>query len=354
MATRRSLLMHPCHRTRAPGPKSARTGVGEPTHVMDQRVEVAPERRTPFHVCWNLAKGEDLMGAHVFTWQEAMRKTPPVVMLVVTFVACSEEPPATASEPPTQAVERSAATTPEEPSEVTSSQAAPPPPQPGAEVDVEQDARETYERILASRAAGDAAAYLAGFAPTLICFYGEVDVPRARIERRAHADRGDELRSIDLEVLRATDDEALLLDRGIWFHATELDTHEKLVLLRRDASGRFVITAETNASAPGEVPACAALRLALPDAGDVFTFCAPRTRRCTRYCASHDPGDGNFLDVCMNDCGVAAHRCFGLGDQGMDLTLDDVERIFARPTAPAHGSSSQSPTSESSAPMSRR
>lgn len=147
-------------------------------------------------------------------------------------------------------------------------------------------------------------AYFAHFAPSLDCFYGGPrTIAEVRRARAAHARETGALTVLLLDVVRADDDEVVLLDQG---RDGEWRLHEKAVALRR-IDGRWLVSAE----AGGAHPAC--LEEAFVDRPAVR-----RVRECRR---AHDeamdelndaygPGEcGNGCEIDMDRRLAALHGC---------------------------------------------
>ncbi len=159
-----------------------------------------------------------------------------------------EEPPRAPVAPAARdevAVERPAA-----PTEVEAEPEAEAEParEPGSPADA---AAAAYRALTAAFRRGDREAYLSGYAERLRCFYGRRDRPRdalARsrgevLARNAESTLPDQIRSIEVRVLRASADEVELADFG-WTgpRASDRTTfHQKRIVLARDADAWRVV-----------------------------------------------------------------------------------------------------------------
>jgi len=142
---------------------------------------------------------------------------------------------------------------------------------------------------------GDASAgarYFAAFAPTLACWYGERDQPASRVRAERHFETV--IGIVDLEIVRASATEVVLLDLGT-YDGPGPETadgvrhmHEKGILMRVDANGTWRIAAETNRVGRACLPA-------------PFTFRSP-TATCMRACRTEfERTLRNIEDIAASD-----------------------------------------------------
>jgi hypothetical protein len=168
-----------------------------------------------------------------------------------------------------------------------------------------------YRAVVAAFNRRDRAAYFAGFADTLRCYYGRADVPRSSLERsRLQAGERGVLAAAQLSVLARSDGELALLDRGFFSEdpgSARQTLHEKIVVLHRDGEA-WRIVAETTFAERGclgsSVPSSAEPSAALER-------CRASHRACMAACSCTEADDA--CRRCRLGCESGAMSCLGIG-----------------------------------------
>jgi len=163
-------------------------------------------------------------------------------------------------------------------------------------------ARSAYQRVMRAYNRGDAASYFDGFADPLRCFYGDADVPLARVRQRRRTEGTLAVAGMKLLAAREVDGarELVFVDRGFYSPAAGGERqvlHEKIVALR-EVEGDWEVVVETNR---GGLECAGPLERLGTDA---------RLRTCRgehRACLG-DAGDADARLVCER----GAMRCLGL------------------------------------------
>jgi hypothetical protein len=265
----------------------------------------------------------------------------PRLLLALALAACTPQTePAAAS---AVATERTEAPLPAPPVPAAPAVTTPVVDQPAATVDDAEDEDDgdedddddddscegAYRAIVSDFNDSDANEYFAGFVDPLVCFHGRRDEPLAALR----ASRG---RAIDaehrraglfvasLEVLRASEDECVLLDRGaFWGHGAEGDAyphmrgssdafvggiHEKVIVMRR-VDGTWRIAAETDRAHVD----CLTPTVVLPPASAELEACRTRNTSCLNECegACGRCGACNECNLCPGECLEALADCVG-------------------------------------------
>ncbi len=267
----------------------------------------------------------------------SMRTT--TLTLLAVLVGCSSGPEPAVTPPPTTAQAPAAPTPPPEPPPGEPVPVEPTPVEGGAAAPTldasASAAMQAYRAVVAAYGSHDAEAYFGSFVDPMTCFHGERGYATSRLREARGAAfapeaRGSGLHVVELDVVRSSAEEVVLLDRGIyWIMAAEGATqgrpymqsssdpieqgvHERAIVMRL-VEGYWRIAAETDRAHLDCIEPAVVLD-EMPGGG--LQACRLVSTECLRRCDEMCTGCGscNSCNVCPGECLASLAACTGAPD----------------------------------------